>query len=320
MIQIKKTGRREVHVIFDAVGANDLRSALGGEQAVAILADERILKRETTRADELRGATFSVAIDAALDALLVDVESNHLTLSLDAASAEAIAARLGGVESVGFFPAEMVEVELGGPGGERVTLYGEMTYDVTETIVRVLDSRSQATLRDIYTCADPRESARFGIRSVTQEWDRWRKYAYSRYWQNRLNDGSVISDEELEELQLQLDVELMHRVTSGILGDAARRNLIAPVALLRLQSSSSLTSYGARQIRARLALLGLDCNADLIDLLLDLRAAWALHELLGGDLTHDQFSLVESATGDRRLSRVERHRLREALRARGWRS
>jgi hypothetical protein len=64
----------------------------------------------------------------------------------------------------------------------------------------------------------------------------------------------------------------------------------------------------------RLLLARRSVDDSLIGGLLSQRAAWALHEILAGPHDDEAVAALERAAGDPRLSRIERHRLREELR------
>jgi hypothetical protein len=183
-----------------------------------------------------------------------------------------------------------------------------------------LNALGHSELREIYSRPDPPDSEYLGLHASDAEaWKRWRKYAYSKFWENRLNEDRLISEEELQEWQRYVQLDFLQNVASGIVGDAARRNRVSAAGLRALESTPSLTLYALRQVRARLALLYMGVGVELINQMLDSKASWALHELLERDLTERELELIETAARDNRLSRIERHRLREALRARGRR-
>jgi len=175
----------------------------------------------------------------------------------------------------------------------------------------------QPELKEIYSDADGGAAERFGIHPVDlEDRERWRKYAYARYWENRLNEERALSEEELQEWQAYISLDFLNNVACGVVGEAARRGLLPESALRRLEAAPSITPHAARQLRARLALLGPGVERALVDRLLDLKASWALHELLGRDLSEGELALLEAAAEDHRLSRSERHHLREALQRR----
>ena len=179
----------------------------------------------------------------------------------------------------------------------------------------------QAELRDLYAEVDPAGAARFGVHPADlEEWERWRKYAYSRYWENRLDDRQPLSVEEIQEWQEYVQLDFLNNVACSVIGDAARRSLLSADALRVLSGTAGLTPYASRQLQARIALSRLSLGPELLDELLDLKAIWALHELLERELREGELSLFEAAAQDKRVSRVERHHLREALRERGKRA
>ncbi len=183
-------------------------------------------------------------------------------------------------------------------------------------MLELLNRLSQPDLEAIYADA-PGAAEHPGIHPADlDERERWRKYAYSRYWENRLNEGRRISAEEIQEWQRYIQLDFLNNIASSVVGDAARRNLLPEDAIPRLQATPGLTPYASRQLRARAALTKSGVEPALVDELLDLKAHWALHELLTRDLGEIEVALLEAAAQDKRVSRIERHHLREALRER----
>lgn len=182
----------------------------------------------------------------------------------------------------------------------------------------VLAGLGPPDLKAIYSDADPGLAGRFGIHPAdAEEWERWRKYAYSKYWEDRLNEDRPLSEEEIQEWQEYIQLDFLNNVACSVVGDAARRNLLSASALLRLQGTPGLTPYASRQMLARRALSRPSVERELVDELINLKASWALHELLTRALEEGEVSLLEAASQDKRVSRIERHHLREALRQRG---
>lgn len=188
-------------------------------------------------------------------------------------------------------------------------------------MIALLAGLSQPDLEAIHGDA-PGVAERLGIQPANpEEWERWRKYAYSRYRENRFNQEQPLSGAEIQEWQGYIQLDFLNNVACSVVGDAARRNLLSESALLRLQGTSRLTPFASRQLLARLALSRSGVvGRELVDELLDLKAIWALHELLTRDLAVSEVTLLEAASQDKRVSKTERHHLREALRLRGKRA
>ncbi|MEU5884142.1 hypothetical protein [Spirillospora sp. NPDC047279] len=170
-------------------------------------------------------------------------------------------------------------------------------------------------LRAVYLEPDPAQANVLGLDAVTQdEWDRTRKYAYARYWQARLTAGEPITRQHLQEWKRFTGLAFMGGVAWGIVGDAAKHDLLSPDQITGLLEGEP-NDYAERTLKAR-RLLQQRTRLDqaLIDALLDLRAAWALHDLIGACRTAGERSVLEQAAGDRRLSRNHRHHLAQALR------
>jgi hypothetical protein len=185
----------------------------------------------------------------------------------------------------------------------------------------LLAGLGQPELREIYSSTDPVSGERFGVHPVDlEEWERWRKYAYAKYWENRLDEDRALSEQEIQDWQEYIPLDFLNNVASSVVGDAARRNLLPEVALRALAAIPSITPYASRQLRARLALLEGGPMEKLVNDLLELKASWALHELLERGLTVSEVDVLGAASQDKRLSRIERHALREALQRRAKRS
>jgi hypothetical protein len=181
----------------------------------------------------------------------------------------------------------------------------------------LLAGLSQPDLEAIYGDA-PGVAERLGIQPANPEdWERWRKYAYSKHRENRLAEDRPLSADEVEEWRAFVQLDFLNNVASSVIGEAARRNLLSEDALRTLPGTAGLTPYASRQLQARSALSRLPLGPALVDELLDLRAHWALHELLLRPLSEDEIALLAAAAQDPRLARTERHHLREALRKRG---
>ncbi len=182
----------------------------------------------------------------------------------------------------------------------------------------VLAGLGPPDLKLIYSAADSGVAGRFGIHPADlEEWEGFRKHAYSKYWEDRFNEDRPISEEEIQEWQEYIQLDFLNNVASSVVGDAARRNLLSASAIMRLQGTPGLTPYASRQLLARRALSRPSVERELVDELINLKASWALHELLTRDLKEGEVSLLEAASQDKRVSRIERHHLREALRQRG---
>lgn len=185
----------------------------------------------------------------------------------------------------------------------------------------LLATLGQADLRELYSTVDPAGAERWGIHPVDlEEWERWRKYAYAKYWENRLDENRELSEQEIQEWQEHIALDFLNNVACSVLGNAARRNLLPESALRGLVATPSLTPYASRQLRARLALLREAPVRELVEELLDIKASWALLELLERSLKNGEIAALDAASKDNRLSRIERHSLREALQRRGKRS
>jgi hypothetical protein len=169
-------------------------------------------------------------------------------------------------------------------------------------------------LRAIYDEAEPSRASSLGLKETSpEEWERVRKYAYARYWQGRLATRAPIEESGIETWKRSAALSFLHNVACGIMGDAARANLLTSSQVDDLLTCE-LTAYARRALTARRLLMSRKMvDACLIDTLLDVRGAWALHELLHGDLDANAIAALASAIGDRRLSRAERHDLRRAL-------
>lgn len=179
----------------------------------------------------------------------------------------------------------------------------------------------QSDLREIYSATSAAAGERHGFRPVDlEEWERWRKYAYAKYWENRLNEDRPLSEQDIQEWQEYIKVNFLNNVACSVVGDAARRDLLPERALRKLEATPSLTPYASRQLRARLALSLGGTVPELVEKLLEIKASWALHELLERDLKEAEVAVLDAAAKDNRLSRAERHSLREALQRRGKRS
>ena len=77
--------------------------------------------------------------------------------------------------------------------------------------------------------------------------------------------------------------DFLRNVALGIMGDAARANLLSRAQIDRLLGDE-LNPYAQRALSARRVLMDRNAvDAALIDALLNERAAWALHELLSRD-------------------------------------
>jgi hypothetical protein len=180
-----------------------------------------------------------------------------------------------------------------------------------------LSDLTQTDLKEIYSDPEGVALGRFAINPANlEERKRWRKYAYAQYWERRLNEQRALSEDEIHEWPEYIALDFLNNVACGVIGEAARRNLLPESVLRRLEAAPAITSHAARQLRARLALAESAVEQTLIDRLLDLKASWALHEILARDLKEGEVALFEAASQDKRLSRIERHHLREALRHR----
>jgi hypothetical protein len=181
----------------------------------------------------------------------------------------------------------------------------------------LLAKLGQSELQEIYSDESPTVAERFGIHPVNlEDWERWRKYAYAKYWENRLNEERPLSEQEIQEWQEYIALDFLNNVACSVVGDAARRDLLPESALRRLVATPSLTAHASRQLRARLALSRQGATQEIVNELLELKASWALHELLERDLEGSEVALLGAVSQDSRLSRAERHHLREALRQR----
>lgn len=170
-------------------------------------------------------------------------------------------------------------------------------------------------LRAVYLEPDPTQASGLGLKTVDQvEWDRTRKYAYNRYWQARLAAREPITQDHIQEWKRFIGLGFMGNVAWGVVGDAARHGLLSPHQVTELLAEE-LNSYAERMLKARQLLQQRGpVDQALMDALLNLRAAWALHELIDTSRTADEWAVLERAAGDHRLSRIHRHDLAQALR------
>lgn len=179
----------------------------------------------------------------------------------------------------------------------------------------------QPELREIYSATSPAPAGYFGGPPADpEEWEQWRKYAYVKYWESRLNEESALSEQEMDEWERYIALDFLNNVACSVVGEAARRSLLPESALRRFAEMPSMTAHASRQLRARLALSGGGSMKELVEELLTLKASWALYEVLGRDLSEGDVALLGAAAQDNRLSRSDRHHLREAVRRRDKRS
>jgi hypothetical protein len=185
----------------------------------------------------------------------------------------------------------------------------------TSDIVDLPEDLDPEELRSIYRDPDPGRAAAIGSSVKDQDaWDRVRKYAYARYWQHRINARIPMTASDVDELSRFAGLAFMTNVAHGIIGDAAKANLLSEDQV-EILGARELNDYATRALAARRLLLARrSIDDELMRGLLSRRAAWALHEILAGPCDEKAFGALERAAGDPSLSRVERHRLREALR------
>jgi hypothetical protein len=184
-------------------------------------------------------------------------------------------------------------------------------------IPEIPESLTQEELRGLYRAEDARAAAAFGLPAGDDEaWGRARKYAYARYWERRLADGRAITTDEVDEWKRFVGAAFMGNVAWGVVGDTARAGLLGEDSIADLERLPGATSYATRQLRARALLASPLVDEALVGALLDVRSAWALHELLSRPLEAEEFRAMEAAAADPRLSRADRHELRQALRKR----
>lgn len=187
-------------------------------------------------------------------------------------------------------------------------------------IPEIPESLTAEELRALYR-AESGSCAAYGLAADDPEgWERVRKYAYARYWNEWMDSKRAVSRDEIEEWERFVALPFLRNVGWGVVGDAARRDLLSADALQRLRGLSDINDYAARQLRAR-SLLSASSRVDaaLVEGLLESHTPWGFHELLSRKLDPEELRILEAATADKRISRAERHSLREALRTRGAR-
>jgi len=183
---------------------------------------------------------------------------------------------------------------------------------------KVPTTLSPAELRDLYHDPDAGSAGKYGIvLEDASEWERYRKYAFVRYWEQRIAKADPLSQVEVDELKAAWDWTLMRKVAIGLIGDAARRGVLSPQHVEHLITLIPPEEYAGRQLRARSILSGIDVlDESAIESLLVLRAAWALEELVNTTSLESELQRLEQSLDDPRLYRIHRHSLREAIRLR----
>jgi hypothetical protein len=177
-------------------------------------------------------------------------------------------------------------------------------------IPKIDASLTQDELRHIFEASHPTVPGVW----TEEDWERHRKYAYSKYWERRLAEPTQLSDAEVSDWTRFLSLAFLSNVAWGIVGEAARRDLLRPDQSRLLGSLGSISEFARRQLGARECLRQSSCvDQTLVDGLIDLKAFWALHELLRKPLTLGELHVLRQAISDRRVPRGQRHELGAAL-------
>lgn len=144
-------------------------------------------------------------------------------------------------------------------------------------------------------------------------WSTLCEHAMTELYRRRFEQNETLNEIEFDELRSYLASNPLGGVVPGIVGEAAKKNMLSEVQCIALLPEILGGEWASKQIRARLLLFQRIANRSLVDAFVELKTPWAILELLE-ELSSDDLEAVRLQMRERNvLDKSHRHRIRERI-------